>query len=427
MGVVSPNGGPNVECKITSQNTSWKRFETRLTQHTTSGMFSPVLRNIEDNTITDYYTNIGSLWFNRHSEVQEWLRERERVRLDPDNMEGPDTKWVAVGFSSIDTKVVHNRQTLMGTGPLPEWLRNLAHGRAMVALDNYKDNLCLWCCIAVHRGFLPHRSTLAARELAKSFFKLEAKPVDVEKTSLDELEKVEKHLNKNVPFSEWIGIMVYEPEQGVDGELTWFLRRSPPAKLENILTIGIHNGHAFVIKDIAKLAKTYACVNCQARFTKACNLQPHVQRCSQGKTVVYCLGERVEAPQRAYEKAFFPQHSASTESLWWLEREAERQRIHIHHVACGHGGERWIGLSELSGTFHKSLQPTTACAKVFPRKDGGLLSGGKSRSPTESIREGVLSPAFSIHRIALVVGTRSRMAENSHSPCGLWSRRRAVD
>ena len=234
-------------------------------------MFSRVLRNIEDNTITDYYTNIGSLWFNRHSEVQEWLREQERVRLDPDNMERPDTKWVAVGFSGIDTKVVRDRQTLMGTGPLPEWLRNLAHGRAMMALDNYKDNLCLWRCIAVHRGFLPHRSTLAARELAKSFFELEAKPVDVEKTSLDELEKVEKHLNKNVPFSEWIGIMVYEPEQGVDGELTWFLRRSPPAKLENILTIGIHNGHAFVIKDIAKLAKTYACVNCQARFTKACN------------------------------------------------------------------------------------------------------------------------------------------------------------
>ena len=52
-----------------------------------------------------------------------------------------------------------------------------------------------------------------------------------------------------------------------DGEVVWHLRRKPPAKLINILTIGIYEGHAFVIKDITKLAKTYACVHCRSRFT----------------------------------------------------------------------------------------------------------------------------------------------------------------
>ena len=68
--------------------------------------------------------------------------------------------------------------------------------------------------------------------------------------------------------------------------MVWHLKRNPPAKLTNILTIGIYEGHAFVIKDISKLARTYACVHCRTRFTQACNLQRHTQTCAQGKTVI---------------------------------------------------------------------------------------------------------------------------------------------
>ena len=42
----------------------------------------------------------------------------------------------------------------------------------MVSLDTYRDNMCLWRCIAVHKGARPDRSTKAAQGLAKSFFKL---------------------------------------------------------------------------------------------------------------------------------------------------------------------------------------------------------------------------------------------------------------
>ena len=38
-------------------------------------------------------------------------------------------------------------------------------------MDNYNDNLCLWMCIAVHRGARPDRCTTTARLLAKAFFR----------------------------------------------------------------------------------------------------------------------------------------------------------------------------------------------------------------------------------------------------------------
>ena len=166
------------------------------------------------------------------------------------------------------------------------------------------------------------------------------------KTSLDELDKVEKHLNQGTAFSDWLGIRVYEPEQVEDAKVVWHLRRNPPAQLKSILIIGIFGGHAFVIKDIAK---TYACTHCYARFTQAGSLQRNSQTCCQGKTIIDCPGEKVEAPQTYFEKASYPKHSASKESLRGLDQEAKRRKIHIHHAAWGHGGEQWVERANVDG------------------------------------------------------------------------------
>ena len=343
-------------------------------------IFSYQLRNIEDGTIIMYYTYVGSPWFKHPSEAEKWLSEREKVRLDPDIIERPDTKWVFENHFNADVKVVLDRQPLLGTGPLPDWLRNLAHGRSMLALDTYKDNLCLCRCIAVHRGVRSDRSTTAARELAKSFFKLKAAPNDTPKTSLDEFGKVERHLNQGAPFSDWFGIRVYEPEH-TEGELVWHLRRNPPAKLTNILTIGIYEVHAFLIKDISKLARTYACVHCRSRFTQVCSLQRHTERCSQGKTVIDCPAEKVEAPQTSFEKTFFPKNQASHESLRWLEREAKRLKINIHHAMCGHGGERWLERSPVDGYNHETKTVFQyhgchwhGCRKCYPNDRNKIIT-----------------------------------------------------
>ena len=317
-------------------------------------VFSNQIRNIEDGTVEVYYTNKGSPWFNNFSDAEKWLSDREKFRLDSDNINRPNTKWVFEAHFNVDVKVVLDRQPLLGTGPLPDWLRNLSHSRIMMALDTYKGNLCLWRCIAVHRGSRPDRSTTAARELAKGFFNLKAAPQDCRKTSLNELDEVEKSFNKKQIFKDWLGIRVYEPERLEDGEVVWHLRRTPPAKLTNILTIGIYEGHSFVIKDITKLVKVYVCDHCLTRFNKVCNLQRHSERCSQGKTVIECPAEKIELPQTVFERAFYPKkHSSSPESLRWLEKEAALRKIHIHHAACGHGGERWVERAPVDGYNHE--------------------------------------------------------------------------
>ena len=70
--------------------------------------------------------------------------------------------------------------------------------------------------------------------------------------------------------------------------------------------------------------------------------------------MIDCPAERVEAPQTAFEKAFYPKHSSSPESFRWLEQEAALRKIHIHHAACGHGGERWVERAPVDGYNHET-------------------------------------------------------------------------
>ena len=89
-------------------------------------IYSYMLQNIEDGTIIYYYNNPkkqGSPWMKTYEEAMNWLSEKEAERLDPDSIERPDTKWIFEGHFNVDVKVVLDRQPLMGTGPLPDWLR----------------------------------------------------------------------------------------------------------------------------------------------------------------------------------------------------------------------------------------------------------------------------------------------------------------
>ena len=325
-----------------------------------------------------YKQQKGSPWINNFVEAERWMNEEENKRLNLDNIERPNTKWTFVKFSNIEVKVVLDNQPMLGTGPLPDWLRNLARGgHQMVSLDTFGDNLCVWRCIAVYRGARTDRCTQLARQLARGF-----KADIFSRTGLGELDKVEQYLNKGKQLQEWLGIRVYEPERQENDEIHWHLRKNPSDKLKNIMTIGIHEGHAFLIKDITKLARTYVCKDCQSRFTKACNLQRHAKTCSQGRAIIDCPNEKVKSPPTAYERTFYDAGQPSQLAISWLEKTGKLLGIHIHHAMCGHGGERWILGAPVDGYDPKSRKVFQyhgcwwhGCRRCFADRDTRIAHG----------------------------------------------------
>ena len=294
------------------------------------------LRNVETGKVMVHHKNSPiSQWLRSLEEpTRTWLTAREEQCLTIDNVDRPSTKWTFMQFNSVETKAILDRQPLLGTGLLPDWLRQK---KGLYALDTYQDNLCLFRCLAVHKGAVSYRCTKRARELATEFYGSMEELKDVPNTSLDQLKRVEEHFK--------VGIRVYEPTQ--NGH--WLLTRQP-AKLGTApMTIGIYDQHAFLIKDISKLASVYTCGHCQQRFAQAFNLHRHANACTKGDTIIVCPGEQVLSPQSAYEKAFYPKRCVSDVSIRWLEAESRQRGVHIHHHLCGHGGERWIAGAPVDG------------------------------------------------------------------------------
>lgn len=86
------------------------------------------LEYTENGDFIGYYTHEGFPSFNNFAEAQNWLRQQEEKRLELRDIKRPNLKWRFQYFFNLDLKAVLDRQPLVGTGPLPDWLRNFAHG-----------------------------------------------------------------------------------------------------------------------------------------------------------------------------------------------------------------------------------------------------------------------------------------------------------
>ena len=127
------------------------------------------IRNIETWVKMAYYKNHRSPWFDEMSEARQWLEEQEGIRREGENMDRQDTKWPFGDNLMVEIKIIEDPQAPLhvGAGRLPDWLRNK---KSLLALDTYADEICIFRCLAVHRGAHRQHNTRQTRELASSFF-----------------------------------------------------------------------------------------------------------------------------------------------------------------------------------------------------------------------------------------------------------------
>ena len=95
--------------------------------------------------------NHRSPWFEKMSEVRQWLEEQEEIHRKGKNIDRPDMKWSFEGNLMVEMKIIEDLQAPLHVGaePLPDWLRNK---KGLLALDTYAVELCIFICLAVHRG-----------------------------------------------------------------------------------------------------------------------------------------------------------------------------------------------------------------------------------------------------------------------------------
>ena len=368
------------------------RIQAKIVEHVHSRFMLKLsaqveLQHLEDpNRKMDYYhrDNGTSPWFETLTAVENWVRRQEELRLE--NRQTPDTKWTYVRTKRVYVKVILDRHPLfLGLGRLPDWLRNK---RGVLSLDTYRDNRCLFRCIAVHQGAKVRDNMRKTRELENAFF---AQHPGLRNRLTDKhLPLLERHFKQ--------GIAAYTVQPNGDFILTHF-----PANYHKVgkpvLTMGLYAGHAFLIKNLGQVARSFTCAACHARITTASNLMRHAKdRCSGGRAKINCPNNRIEVPSSAYEKAFYPEARCSFIATKWLEWEAKQRGIHIHHARCGHGGERHILGARVDG-YHPETKTVFqyhgcfwhGCKQCYLRHrpvQQVLLHGGQGHRPGEGLFQG---------------------------------------
>ena len=233
--------------------------------------------------------------------------------------------------------------------------------REVISLDTYNDNLCIFRCIAVHRGADRRFNTRRARELAQSFFAAYPKLPFI---TLQQFHLLEKHFKQ--------GIAAFSVTNVGD-----FILTHHPSHYDKVShptrNIGLYEGHAFLVTDINKVTNNYTCGECMARFTKSVDLTRHAPRCTRGLTNIECPGNRILAPESAFEKAFYPEGGFGMKATCWLEYVSRQSGTHIHHHRCGHVGEHIVAGGKVDG-YHPETKTVFqyhgchwhGCIKCFP-------------------------------------------------------------
>ena len=240
------------------------------------------MRNIVDDEKLSYYEPIrDSPWLETRTAADNWVKQQEELRLE--NQHRPNTQWAYEKTLMVYVKVILDRQPLaIGQGFLPDWLRNK---RDVIPLDIFNDKLCLFRCIAVHRGAYVRDNIRKTNELAQTFFA--KRPGLRNRLTARHIPLLEEHFKQ--------GIEVYTVQPNGDFHLTHL-----PASYDHVgqpvLTMGLYDGHAFLIRDIKKVTRNFTCGDCQARFTKPCHLTRHAtSHYIRGQTKIICPNKRIQA------------------------------------------------------------------------------------------------------------------------------------
>ena len=225
----------------------------------------------------------------------------ERIR-EPDILQWaiaqrPNSDWVCELVTNVTfflNRIVQHPIGCVGV-TLPDYVKN---NKAIVGLTKdehgvtYNDNLCLFRCLALHRG-------CDVRRLETTVVTLYAKYTDTPVrhfagVTLDELDKVETTFKTNV--------FVYQLVKIDNGKTMAELVRRSPAQYQETMYVNLHESHYSYIQDIGKYCHSYRCRKCGDSLWKCpWKLLRHERTCEGGIRRVY-KGGVYRPPSSIFER-----------------------------------------------------------------------------------------------------------------------------
>ena len=205
----------------------------------------------------------------------------------------------------IQVKLTHTGEPLIGAGKVVEWL---VHSKATYAPPEKQDSMCFWRCLA---AFFKVTNLKSLEKAAKDLARRCLGPTRISKNvSMETISEAAHALD--------ITITVYQPTWQ-NGAVVCELRGKFGTG-DQIMNIGIVEGHCHLIKDLEGLCKIWRCTKCGVAFNRASSLKRHKAEvdCSPEPKVI-CEGKRVEGILSASDKVSYGTRSGiSLKASQWI-------------------------------------------------------------------------------------------------------------
>ncbi|MEW8119475.1 MAG: hypothetical protein AB2792_20110, partial [Candidatus Thiodiazotropha sp.] len=248
-----------------------------------NAVFGMILQNRETGRYRYFipYNNNGiferPLYISRRVDLQRFRRELERKDIMTELLRNrPDTKWIPVLVTNVHF-VIYSTYYPLGQGKLPDFLlkkdslyplvKNRQNGKL------YKDNLCAFRCLALHRGY----EIRCIDGPAKQFFRqwTDDPEEDFEGLSLEDFPEFETRFQMNME--------VYSLTE--DGFARSIYKSR--GKHETSMYVNLFENHLSYIRNFAQYAKKFQCQSCERHFDHAGNLHQHQKGCTNKTKFVY--------------------------------------------------------------------------------------------------------------------------------------------
>ena len=233
--------------------------------------FGYILKNINDNELRYYHSSFNNsvmmetarLISNRQ-ELIEFLNTLSEESFF-EKINHPNSKWKVVDIPNITFYINHIKDAPLGAPIfLPDYIMN-NHGLRNVSSS---DNLCFFCCLAVHQGADPRWCEKTAKNLFYKYCaRFDVAPADFAGVQLFDFVHLEDFFKLN--------LIAYE----LDGKVAKMVQRSREFYKET-MRLNVYENHLSVIVNFELYCGVYQCVHCDKLWDHSGNYYRHTKICT---------------------------------------------------------------------------------------------------------------------------------------------------
>ena len=264
----------------------------------------------------------------------------------------PDSAWVCELVTNVTffvNRIIDHPIGCVGMTDLPMYIKR---NKAVIALDTepqytkrYNDNLCLFRCLALHRGCERRRLEPAVATLYATYAQDGVPMAAFAGVTMDDLYRVETTFETNVCVYSLVKPDGDEAEEEDGGKATAELVRRSVCKYPDTLYLNLHGTHFSYIQDRRMYCHSYRCRKCGDSLWKdAWHLRNHESTCTGGVRRVYPGGVYHSTPS-VFERLadenirvaealqYYPYRATFDFECWFDTEHLPADSAQVHWVA----------------------------------------------------------------------------------------------